>query len=417
MKTTGIKRLHATVLLFTVVMILTCVFSSAEMAEAGETEYIDTLKAGVELVLDSELSLDEVTAPAGTDAAQTDSAAQTVTDAAQTDSAAQTDTEAAQQGAAQAETEAAGDGTAVSGQQEEQETACTFVMTNVQNTLNVRASAGEDAPIIGRLYADCYGDIMERGDEWTLIRSGNLVGWAKNEYLLFDEEAEHALAQVATWTATANESGLRIRKEASTDAGVYALLAQGDIVDIYEDLGDWLKVNYDGYEGYVAREYVTVDLLYATGETLAEISTREAAEAEARRRAEEEAAARRAALSEEQANVEANYSDVQLLAALIWCEAGNQPYEGQLAVGAVVMNRVNHPAYPNTISGVIYAPGQFTPAMTGRVGRALERGVPDSCTQAAIEAMSGVSNVGGALHFNTLAVRTSDLIIGAHAFW
>lgn len=297
------------------------------------------------------------------------------------------------------------------------ENETTFVMTNVQSTLNVRESAGEDAAIIGRLYADCYGEILERGDGWTLLRSGNVVGWAKNDYLLFDEDAEEALSEVGRWTATVNESGLRIRKDASTDSGIYALLAQGDIVDIYEDLGEWLKVDYDGREGYVSAEYVTIDLVCATGETMEEIAAREAEEAEAKRRAQEEAAARREALSQEQANVEANYSDVQLLAALIWCEAGNQTYEGQLAVGAVVMNRVNHPAYPNTIAGVIYAPGQFTPAMTGRVANALQRGVPDSCTQAALEAMSGVSNVGNALHFNVKTIRSSDLIIGAHAFW
>ena len=56
-----------------------------------------------------------------------------------------------------------------------------------------------------------------------------------------------------------------------------------------------------------------------------------------------------------------------LLAALIQCEAACQPYEGQVAVGAVVMNRVNSGAYPNTIAGVIYASGQFTPTRSNRV--------------------------------------------------
>ncbi len=376
------KLLHATAVILAAGMTLTYLYASVSVTKAGNTEYTDSLKAGAALILDSEIPVTE-------DVAEAES-----NDSGRDGSAGQEPAKP-----------------------EEEEKECTFVMTNVQTILNVRASASEDAPIIGRLYADCYGEIMERGDGWTLLRSGNVVGWAKNEYLLFDEQAQQMLAQVGRWTATANESGLRIRKEASTDADIYALLAAGDVVNIYEDLGEWLKVDYEGYVGYVSAEFVTVDLMYATGETLTEIAAREAAEAEAKRKAEEERAARRAALSEEQALVEANYSDLQLLAALIWCEAGNQPYEGQIAVGAVVMNRVNHPAYPNTISGVIYAPGQFTPAMTGKVARALERGVPDSCTQAAIEAMNGTNNVGDALHFNTLAIRTSDLIIGDHAFW
>ena len=404
---TGERLPRAAAVIMAVVVILAYAAASTSTVIAGGTEHVDALQAGAELILDTDtlsagvaLILDtELSLNSGTGGTQgTPSGIET--------RGTQASSGAAQEQASADEPEA---GTA--------ERQTTFVMTNVQSTLNVRESAGEDAPIIGRLYADCYGEIIEEGDGWTLLRSGNVVGWAKNDYLLFDEEAQEALAQVGSWTATVNESGLRIRKQASTDAGIYALLAEGDIVDIYEDMGEWLKIAYDGSEGYVSAQYVTVDLLCATGETLQEISEREAAEAEARRRAQEDAAARRAALSEEQANVEANYTDLQLLAALIWCEAGNQTYEGQLAVGAVVMNRVKHPAYPNTISGVIYAPGQFTPAMTGRVAKALQRGVPDSCTQAAIEAMSGVSNVGDVLHFNVKTIRSSDLIIGDHAFW
>ena len=403
MGATGGRLSRAAAVIIAAIVSLTFLAASTGTVRAGGTDSTDTLQAGVELILDADtmsagvaLILDaEISIDSG--AGRTQGTPSGI------------ETRGVQEQTMEDEEESAEEET------EEERTA--FVMTNVQSTLNVRAEADEDAPIIGRLYADCYGEILEEGDGWTLLRSGSVVGWANNNYLLFDEEAEAALYQVGRWTATANESGLRIRKEASTDSGVYALLAQGDIVDIYEDMGEWLKVDYDGCEGYVSAQYVTVDLSYATGETMEEITAREAAEAEARRKAQEEAAARRAALTEEQANVEANYSDVQLLAALIWCEAGNQTYEGQLAVGAVVMNRVNHPAYPNTISGVIYAPGQFTPAMTGRVAKALQRGVPDSCTQAAIEAMSGVSNVGGALHFNVKTIRSSDLIIGAHAFW
>lgn len=394
MGATGRRLSRAAAGIVAAVMVLAYVMTPKSTVKAGGTEYMDTLKAGAALILDVEITFDS-------ESGDTDTAGgvPSVIETEEEQTLAETS-----EGQADAEEDSAEERTA-------------FVMTNVQSTLNVRSSASEDAPIIGRLYADCYGEILEQGDGWTLLHSGSVVGWAKNDYLLFDEEAMEALSQVGRWTATVKESGLRIRTEASTDSGIYALLAQGDIVDIYEDLGEWLKVDYDGYEGYVSAEYVTVDLICATGETLQEIAAREAAEAEARRRAQEDAAARRAALAEEQANVEANYSDLQLLAALIWCEAGNQTYEGQLAVGAVVMNRVNHPAYPNTISGVIYAPGQFTPAMTGRVAKALQRGVPDSCTQAAIEAMSGVSNVGGALHFNVKSIRSSDLIIGAHAFW
>lgn len=85
---------------------------------------------------------------------------------------------------------------------------------------------------------------------------------------------------------------------------------------------------------------------------------REQAEAEAKRKAEEEAA-RKAA--EEAARAQIAAEDQKLLASIIFCEAGNQPYEGQVAVGAVIMNRVRSGVYPNSISEVIYQSGQFWP--------------------------------------------------------
>ncbi len=70
--------------------------------------------------------------------------------------------------------------------------------------------------------------------------------------------------------------------------------------------------------------------------------------------------------------------DTTLLAALIYCEAGNQSYEGMVAVGAVVVNRVNSSSFPNTISEVIYQSGQFGPASSGALATAIANGVPST---------------------------------------
>ena len=80
------------------------------------------------------------------------------------------------------------------------------------------------------------------------------------------------------------------------------------------------------------------------------------------------------------------------------------------------MNRVRSGGYPNTISGVIYASGQFTPALNGKVAKRVEAGVRPSCLQAAQEAIAGVSNVGGATHFRR-AGNHDGQIIGSHVFW
>ena len=109
-------------------------------------------------------------------------------------------------------------------------------------------------------------------------------------------------------------------------------------------------------------------------------------------------------------------SDINLLAKLIAAEARGESYEGQLAVGAVVMNRVRSSAYPDTIHGVIYASGQFTPALNGKVNKVYESGkINESCIKAAKEALSGVSNIGDLTHFRRNDGR-DGIVIGNHVF-
>lgn len=118
---------------------------------------------------------------------------------------------------------------------------------------------------------------------------------------------------------------------------------------------------------------------------------------------ERKAAEEAARIAAEKAAAEAAaQADKELLAALIFCEAGNQPYEGQVAVGAVVMNRVESASYPNTISEVIYQSGQFTPAMTGWLDSVrANAGYTASAMQAAEDALAGGSPVGDCLYFST----------------
>ncbi len=109
--------------------------------------------------------------------------------------------------------------------------------------------------------------------------------------------------------------------------------------------------------------------------------------------------------------------DRDLLACLIYCEAGNQPYVGQVAVGAVVINRVRSAAYPNTVSTVIYQNRQFSPVGSGRLATRLALGAPSSCYQAADEAMSGATPVGNCLYFRTVIPEINGTIIGDHVFY
>lgn len=283
----------------------------------------------------------------------------------------------------------------------------TLVMANVKSVLNVRAEADSDAKKVGKLYKDCGGVILDRKDGWTKLQSGNVVGWAKDEYLLFEEEAAELADNVGKTIATVDAETLRVRQEPGTEGQILGLLPKGEIIEVVkndEETG-WVCVDYDGVDGYVSAEFVRLDFLIDTGETMEEIKAREEAEKEAKRH-------------KNYGQYTTDADTALLLAALIHCEARGEPYEGQLAVGAVVMNRVRSGAYPDSIHGVIYASGQFTPAMSGRLNQVYESGkIQESCIQAAQEALSGVSNVGDMTHFRRNNGTRSGLVIGHHVFY
>lgn len=277
-------------------------------------------------------------------------------------------------------------------------------MANVNDSMNVREEANEEAVAVGKLFKNCGGEILERSNGWTKIKSGNLEGWAKDEYLLFGEEAEALRETAGSLKATILTDALRVRKEAGEDAGVYGLVKTGEELLVVDQLDEWVAIQYDeDTVGYVCAEYVEVAYTVPTGKTTKEI-------------ADEERAKELAKLSKNRGAVPTSVSDVQLLAALIQCEAGSQSYEGKLAVGAVVMNRVRSGGYPNSILGVITAPGQFPPATNGKVAGVLASGPSASCMQAAQAAVDGATNVGGATHFNRAGSR-GGVVIGNHVFW
>lgn len=115
--------------------------------------------------------------------------------------------------------------------------------------------------------------------------------------------------------------------------------------------------------------------------------------------------------------IETTASDLELLAALIECEAGTSDYEGMLAVGSVVVNRMKSRYYPDTLRGVIYQSGQFTPALNGKVDAVLERGVNANCVAAAQDALNGKNNVGDCLQFRSASSGHVGTIIGDNVFF
>lgn len=222
--------------------------------------------------------------------------------------------------------------------------------------LPVRTEASRDSKTVGKLYPGSYADILERGEEWSKIKSGNVEGYIQNMYVCFDDEAEDLAGQLRGTLSTA--------------------------------------------------------------------MTLEEEKKQQEQLAKQQAAAAAAAAT----TVNASSYEVCLLAAIIDWEAGSEPYEGKLAVGYVVVNRVNC-GYGGNIQAVLSARGQFGGVTDGngnwsdkfqaRINRYLN-GTKNDCMRAAQDVLVGANNPLNAtyLNFNTVVGSCSQWQqIGNHIFY
>ena len=208
------------------------------------------------------------------------------------------------------------------------------------------------------------------------------------------QEQSVAEAEVSTEAVEQEETldDTRFAEGTGTDWGV-----SQEVIDVQSGMIENVKIA--AAEAKIAYEAKLEEERRAAEE--AERIAREKAEAEAAAAAQAEAAA-------------AQQAEKELLASLIFCEAGNQPYEGQVAVGAVIMNRVKSGSYPNSIEEVIYQSGQFGPAATGWLNRVRSsKGYSQTALQAAVDALNGSNPIGNCLYFDQGGV---GMKIGAHYF-
>lgn len=252
------------------------------------------------------------------------------------------------------------------------------------------SSDEESAQVVGRLYTNTLVDVELVGKEWTKITSGNCSGYVQTQALCFGDEAEALVEIIGTDNLLTGYTNEEVQeKEAAEEA---ARLAE---------------------------------------------EARIAAEEEARRAAAAAEEARRQKIIQNTiSGTDITYNptmsvsdeDIWILACIIDWESAYQPYAGKLAVANVVLNRVRSSHYPNSISGVVYQRSQFSGASNGAGGPSdrfqarLSSGPRNTeCMQAALEALSGVNNIGGYTSFRALYTvdvnNYSDfVIIGDHIF-
>ncbi len=345
----------------------------------------------------------------------------------------------------------------------------TMAIADVIGSLNIREQASEDSAIIGSLYAGSGAEILANYGEWCLICSGEVTGYVKTEFLAVGESADYlaSVYGVPGDVMAANYTGAPVYSAADYTAPVLGTACEGQQLEVVSNDGVFAEVSlYDGSTGYMALSdlsYVPVldtavptetytvqestdSTSYDTGysnttDTYSDTSYEDGyvPETYVEESYETEAPVYEAPVYETEAPVyeepvyeteapvyeepvyetepatNVSADDLTLLAAIIYCEAGNQPWDGKVAVGAVVLNRVASSSFPDTIYDVIYQSGQFTPASNGSLASALANGVPDECVQAAQAALNGENPVGGALYFNTGSGQ--GMVIGDHQFY
>ncbi|MBD5477096.1 MAG: cell wall hydrolase [Lachnospiraceae bacterium] len=210
-------------------------------------------------------------------------------------------------------------------------------------------------------------------------------------------------------------------------------LALAQLEEDKEELGEYkvqVVAEQSRVSGLVSQ---TTNSLHATSGQISEAEAQALAYEQKIKEEEENLTALKAKLAEEirmaELAAQSSWRDISevsfaegdryLLANLIYCEAGGESYAGQVAVGSVVINRVLSSVYPDTVTGVIYQSGQFSPVASGRLALALADGrATASCYQAADEVMRGTTNVGNCVYFRTpVAGINPRYTIGGHIFY
>ena len=265
------------------------------------------------------------------------------------------------------------------------------MLVETVSVADVHAEADDTSPVLATL-SGTQAKVLENSGRWMKVQVGDITGWVESEHLTDGSDTLDDIAPVnpeETQNPGDTEEQTEQTQDLQTEETHPADTAAQDRMS---------ESSSDGADSA------------AEDNSAAEEAARIAAE-------QAQAAAVQAAQQAVIAQSGVTPQDVELLAALIQCEAGGEPYVGQVAVGSVVMNRVEAAEHPSSIPDVIYAAGQFSPVRNGSLSRTLSTGdISQSCRQAAIEALAGSEPVGDKLYFRRVNGRHGQ-VIGNHVFY
>lgn len=190
---------------------------------------------------------------------------------------------------------------------DQEEDFTNLVIAQVNDYVNVRDQASEDGEIVGKLYNNSVGDLLETEGDWIKIKSGNVTGYVKGEYVVTGDDAVALAKEVGVRTAVVTTTTLYVREEPSTDAPVVGMVPIEDELTVTEELDGWVKVSIEEGEGYVSTDFVDLYTDFVRAESKEEEEARLAKE-EAARKAAQEAADKTASKRSESAKSNGNAS-------------------------------------------------------------------------------------------------------------
>ena len=151
-------------------------------------------------------------------------------------------------------------------------------IANVSNYLNVRAEAGEDAKIVGKLPADAGCEILDTKDGWYYIRSGKVSGYVRADYIITGDEAKQLAEKLKKTMATVNTLTVYIREKPNTDCTILTIVTTDEELEVVEEGEEWIEIKLDDENGFVSAQYVDLSeelkkaMPYTETERSAEVS-------------------------------------------------------------------------------------------------------------------------------------------------
>lgn len=291
--------------------------------------------------------------------------------------------------------------------------------------VNIRKKPSTDSESLGKLYRNSACTILEVLDGWYYVESGSVTGYAKAEYIQTGIPADELIQKYGTQKVKVTADGLNVRKEPNTDSKRLTVIYTNEKYPVLAQTDDWykIKIEDENIEGFVKAEFV--ELIVTFKEAVSKAEEARLLELKAEERAKKETVVKY--------RDDYNYTaeDLKLLACLVHAEAGNQSYEGRLAVANIVINRVKSSKYPNTIKAVIYQAGQFSVARSGSLQKQLDNYTnyksesQKLSIKAAKAALEGANNIGSRLYFHSYKAavkkgyhkKSNCVKIEDHLFW